>query len=31
PYTVTGFNLTTILVATFGAVIVLFITSLIRR
>jgi len=31
PYTVTGFNLTTILVATFGAVIVLFITSLFRR
>lgn len=31
PYTPTGFNLTTILVATFGAVIILFITSLFRR
>lgn len=31
PYTATGFNLTTILVATFGAVIILFITSLFKR
>lgn len=31
PYTTTGFNLTSILVATFGAVIILFITSLFRR
>lgn len=31
PYTVTGFNLTTIAVATGGAIVVLFVVSLFRR